>query len=109
METELPMMSCARVVKSVVPPGTAVSKDARQAFTKAASMFVFYLSTMASDKAKANKRTTVSAQDVVKCLQEMDYKEISEKLAHFGAKPEKKKRVAPSTKAPEESAVKKPK
>ncbi len=42
-ELELPMSNIVRVVKEHLPTGCSITKDAKQAFSKATSLFVLYL------------------------------------------------------------------
>ncbi|RNF25098.1 uncharacterized protein Tco025E_02331 [Trypanosoma conorhini] len=55
-----------RTVSAALPDGMLLSKDARVAFQKAASLFLLYLSCLAEDERsrEAKKRVTLSAQDI---------------------------------------------
>ena len=44
LSLELPMSALSRVMKARLPSGTVLSKDAKSSASKAASIFIFYLS-----------------------------------------------------------------
>ena len=62
-----------------------MTKDARAAFTRAAGIFVFYLTHCSNDFCRDNKRSTIQAADVMEALSELDYdffkKPVQEYLA----------------------------
>jgi DNA polymerase epsilon subunit 3 len=45
-----------------------VTKDARASFTRAAGIFIFYITHCANEFARENKRSTISAQDILNAL-----------------------------------------
>ena len=51
-----------------------ITKDARQAFIRAAGVFIFYVTHCANDFAKEGKRSTISTQDIILSLNELGYK-----------------------------------
>ncbi|ESL05531.1 hypothetical protein TRSC58_06817 [Trypanosoma rangeli SC58] len=55
-----------RTVSAALPDGMLLSKDARIALQKAATLFLLYLSCLAEDERSrdATKRVTLSAQDI---------------------------------------------
>ncbi|KAF8279570.1 hypothetical protein TcG_00163 [Trypanosoma cruzi] len=59
-----------RTVSAALPDGMHVSKDARIAFQKAATLFLFYLSCLAEDERsrEGRKRVTLSAHDIKSAL-----------------------------------------
>ncbi|RNF04780.1 hypothetical protein TraAM80_04905 [Trypanosoma rangeli] len=59
-----------RIVSAALPDGMLLSKDARTALQKAATLFLFYLSCLAEDERSrdATKRVTLSAQDIRSAL-----------------------------------------
>ena len=50
-----------RIVKSAIPDNIQVTKEAKQAFAKAAGIFIVYLTTCANDICKDKKKQTVTA------------------------------------------------
>ncbi|KAG2190335.1 hypothetical protein INT46_006670 [Mucor plumbeus] len=67
-DNELPKANVTRVLKSSLPAGTALQKDARLAVSKAATVFINYISSVANDVAKGANHKTISAADVFKAL-----------------------------------------
>lgn len=57
-----------------------VNKDAMAAFAESARIFIHYLSATANDMCKESKRQTISADDVLKALDEMEFSEFVEPL-----------------------------
>jgi DNA polymerase epsilon subunit 3 len=80
-----------------------VGKAAKQAFVKAAGIFVLYLTYCSTDYCRQHHRSTISARDVIDALHELEFEEyvddLQESLVKFrtsqqGKKDEKKKRDA---------------
>jgi len=72
----LPGAAIMRIVKSKLPDGVMINKDAKVAFAKACSIFILYISTIASDVSKEGKRSTVTAQDVITALKDLEFDEF---------------------------------
>ena len=53
------------------------------AFTRAAGIFIFYLTTCANDYAKDAKRSTIFKQDILNALRELDFDEFVPPLEAF--------------------------
>ncbi|KAI9320056.1 histone-fold-containing protein [Dichotomocladium elegans] len=72
---ELPKANIHRVLKNALPPGTALQKEAKTAVSKAATVFINYLSSVANDTAKSANHKTITATDVLKAMEviEMDH------------------------------------
>jgi hypothetical protein len=72
------------------------------AFTRAAGIFIFYLTTCANDYAKDSKRSTIMKQDVLNALKELDFDEFVPPLELFldqySKEQEDKKRTAKKSK-----------
>ncbi|CEP07281.1 hypothetical protein [Parasitella parasitica] len=86
-DNELPKANVTRVLKSALPPGTALQKDARLAVGKAATVFINYISSVANDVAQGANHKTISAADVFKALDicELEHMvpELQESLSAF--------------------------
>ncbi|KAI8336851.1 histone-fold-containing protein [Choanephora cucurbitarum] len=67
-DNELPKANVTRVLKTALPPGTALQKDAKLAVSKAATVFINYLSSVANDVAKGANHKTITAADVFTAL-----------------------------------------
>ena len=68
-EFEPPQAVVNRVMKSVLPDSVQITKDARSAFTRAAGVFIFYLTHCANDISKDKRRSTIYGQDVSMLMQ----------------------------------------
>lgn len=68
---DIPHASVVRILKSNLPPGVQLSKESRMAFAKSAGIFVMYLTAVANDFCRENKRQTLSASDVFDALREI--------------------------------------
>lgn len=94
---EIPQASINRIVKAAIPDGVQMSREAKQAFAKAAGVFILYLTSAyavnraqgrlfapgpharprrANDITRTSKRHTISTQDVMKALDEVDFSEF---------------------------------
>ncbi|KAF2360601.1 Transcription factor CBF/NF-Y/archaeal histone domain [Trinorchestia longiramus] len=69
-----------RLIKDSLPPGALVSKEARSAIARAASVFVLYATSTANALAQANKKKTLQGQDVLDAMKEMDFEQFVEPL-----------------------------
>ncbi|GMH51203.1 hypothetical protein TrLO_g3581 [Triparma laevis f. longispina] len=81
---EPPAHSIRKILKSSLPPHATVSKEASAAFTRAAGIFILYLSSCANDLARDHSRTTVSSQDVLDAVKELELGPLfSSKMQEF--------------------------
>jgi len=79
-EFELPMTSVVRILKRKLPEGVAVSKEAKQAFARAAGIFILYLTSASNAYCKDSKRQTLNAKDVLDALGAIEFDEFVEPL-----------------------------
>lgn len=82
-EFEPPQASVNRIVKQVLPPNIQLTKDARAAFTRAAGVFIFYLTHCANEFSKEGKRQTIYASDIKKALKELDFDDLEGPFEEF--------------------------
>lgn len=82
-EFEPPQACVNRAVKTVLPDSVQITKEARAAFTRAAGVFIFYLTHCANDICKENKRQTLHASDVLSALRELDFEDFEKPLEEF--------------------------
>lgn len=80
---EVPAASVARIIKATLPANVQITKEARAAFTRAASIFIFYLTHCASDFSREGKRQTIYLQDVKNALRELDFEDFEGPLEEF--------------------------
>ncbi|KAI9022260.1 histone-fold-containing protein [Phycomyces nitens] len=79
-DNELPKANVARVLKNALPAGTALQKDAKLAVSKASTVFINYLSTVANDIAKSANHKTISAADVFKAMEILELDHLTPQL-----------------------------
>eukprot|EP00320_Phaeocystis_rex_P019534 CAMPEP_0119085568 /NCGR_PEP_ID=MMETSP1178-20130426/134380_1 /TAXON_ID=33656 /ORGANISM="unid sp, Strain CCMP2000" /LENGTH=173 /DNA_ID=CAMNT_0007068633 /DNA_START=52 /DNA_END=573 /DNA_ORIENTATION=+ len=95
-EMSLPSAAIQRIIKSKLPEGVMIGKEAKVAFSKASSIFILYVTTIANDLAKEARRTTVTAQDVLHALRDLEFDEFLpavEACLHAYKEQEKQKSV----------------
>ena len=71
-DLNLPNAVVIRIIKDVLPDGMNVAKDARTAFSKAASVFILYLTAAANIEATGSNRKTISAADVIQAVSNVE-------------------------------------
>ncbi|XP_013781220.1 DNA polymerase epsilon subunit 3-like [Limulus polyphemus] len=76
----LPNSVITRIVKDALPEGVNVSKEAKSALSKAASVFVLYATTCANNFTLKDKRKTLSGNDVLAAVQDMEFDMLLEPL-----------------------------
>jgi len=98
-DLNLPLAVVSRIIKESIPDDINVSKEARQAISKAASVFVLYATSCANNFALKGKRKTLAANDIFQAMGEMEFERFVPELkksweaftAEKQAKLEKKK------------------
>lgn len=79
-DLNLPNAVITRIVKEALPDGVNVSKEARVAISKAASVFVLYATSCANNFAMKAKRKTLNGQDVLAAMEDMEFQKFLEPL-----------------------------
>uniref|UniRef100_A0A6P7FSF6 DNA polymerase epsilon subunit 3 n=1 Tax=Diabrotica virgifera virgifera TaxID=50390 RepID=A0A6P7FSF6_DIAVI len=79
-DLNLPNNTVQKIIKEVLPDSVYIGKDARSALSRAASVFVLYVTSQASNEAQNNNRTMLIANDVLKALEELDFENFIEPL-----------------------------
>lgn len=79
-DLNLPNAAIVKIVKDSLPPGINIAKDARQAIGKAASIFILYCTSCANNHALKGKRKTLTGQDVLDALEEMEFEHFIPQL-----------------------------
>lgn len=79
-DLNLPNASVAKIIKETLPTSVNVGKDARSALSRAASVFVLYVTSQASSEAQKVNRKTLTAQDVLTALRELEFGSFIEPL-----------------------------
>uniref|UniRef100_A0A2R5LHM6 DNA polymerase epsilon subunit 3 n=1 Tax=Ornithodoros turicata TaxID=34597 RepID=A0A2R5LHM6_9ACAR len=80
-DLNLPMSVVTRIVRDALPDGVNVSKEARAALAKAASVFVLYATSCANNIAVRGKRKTVTGSDIVSAMGEMEFESFVDSLS----------------------------
>ncbi|RUS87209.1 hypothetical protein EGW08_005049 [Elysia chlorotica] len=79
-DLNLPNAVVTRIIKDAIPEGVNVSKEARLAISKAASVFVLYATSCSNNFAVKGKRKTINAQDVLCAMEDMEFEQFIEPL-----------------------------
>ncbi|CAG2106802.1 unnamed protein product [Medioppia subpectinata] len=90
----MPSNVVAKIIKESLPSGVNVSADVRSAASRmsadvrsaasrSASIFILYVTTCANSIAIANKRKTLTAQDVIEAMNQIDFEDFAEELTAF--------------------------
>ena len=79
-DLNLPNSIVARIIKESLPEGINVSKEARSAIAKAASVFVLYTTSCSNNLAMKANRKTISGQDVLSAMSDMEFDRFVEPL-----------------------------
>uniref|UniRef100_A0A6J0UVP9 DNA polymerase epsilon subunit 3 n=2 Tax=Pogona vitticeps TaxID=103695 RepID=A0A6J0UVP9_9SAUR len=72
-DLNLPNAVITRIIKEALPDGVNISKEARSAVSRAASVFVLYATSCANNFAMKGKRKTLNAGDVLSAMEEMEF------------------------------------
>ncbi|XP_064395343.1 DNA polymerase epsilon subunit 3-like [Halichondria panicea] len=82
-DLSLPASVVTRIVKEALPEGVNISKEARTAIGKAASVFILYSTACANNFALKSKRKTLNAADVFSALEDMEFEHFAPELKNF--------------------------
>ncbi|KAK5971191.1 hypothetical protein GCK32_018771 [Trichostrongylus colubriformis] len=80
-DLRLPMAVLNRIMKSVLPGGAALSKDARTHMMRACSVFILYILSQAEEHAASKKRKTVNVEDVMFVLKAGEFDTIHDAMS----------------------------
>mmetsp|Transcript_1792 Transcript_1792/g.2479 ORF Transcript_1792/g.2479 Transcript_1792/m.2479 type:complete len:183 (-) Transcript_1792:84-632(-) len=83
IEFEPPLACVRRILRKSLPSSTNVGKDASTAFARACGIFVLYLTACANDFCRENRRQTITANDVLAAVTELDFDEFIPQLKTF--------------------------
>ncbi|KAK3088267.1 hypothetical protein FSP39_016837 [Pinctada imbricata] len=79
-DLNLPNAVVTRIIKDAIPENVNISKEARLAISKAASVFVLYATSCSNNFAVKSKRKTINAQDVINAMEDMEFEQFMEPL-----------------------------
>lgn len=83
VEFEPPVACVRRILKKTLPSSSNVGKDAVAAFARASGIFIIYLTACANDFARENRRQTITANDVLAAIKELEFEEFAPELTAF--------------------------
>ncbi len=79
----LPLASIVKILKEALPANVSVSKEVKLSLQRAAALFVLYVTNTANQLAKEGKRSTITADDVMAALEELEFEPLLEPLEGF--------------------------
>lgn len=79
-DLNLPNAVIGRLIKDALPEGISASKEFRTAVGRAASVFVIYLSSAATEEAKKASLKTISPNHVFAALEDVEFESFIEPL-----------------------------
>lgn len=83
---KMPEKVVTRLLKDALPDNVIVSKDAKNAACRSASIFILQLSIAAAEKAQEAGRSTLENQDIIKAVSDLGLEEYAAQLVRFGAR-----------------------
>ncbi|CAD7078539.1 unnamed protein product [Hermetia illucens] len=72
-DLNLPAAVVARLIKEALPPSANVSKEARAAIARAASVFVIYLTASSTAVARKKNHKAITAQHILEALDQLEF------------------------------------
>ncbi|KAG9245021.1 histone-fold-containing protein [Calycina marina] len=79
-DLNLPKSIVQRLAKGVLPANTQIQNNAMIALSKSATVFVNYLASTANENAASAGRKTISPQDVLKALDDLEFGDFKPRL-----------------------------
>lgn len=79
-DLNLPNAVVSRLMKESLPDGISISKEAKSCLSRSASVFVLYLTATSVNHSKKEKHKTMTAQNVLDALEEIDFENFIEPL-----------------------------
>ncbi|KAH8353422.1 hypothetical protein KR084_010830 [Drosophila pseudotakahashii] len=72
-DLNLPNSVIARLIKEALPESASVSKEARGAIARAASVFAIFVTSSSTALAHKQNHKTITAKDILQTLAELDF------------------------------------
>ncbi|KAJ4429434.1 DNA polymerase epsilon subunit 3 [Periplaneta americana] len=79
-DLNLPNAVVTRIIKEALPDGINIAKEARTAFAKSASVYILYITSAANMEATSNNRKTISGQDVLQAIGNVEFSKFLDPL-----------------------------
>lgn len=83
---KMPEKVVTRLLKDALPDNVIVSKDAKNAVCRSASIFILQLSIAAAEKAQEANRSTLDNKDIIEAVTDLGLEEYAPQLVRFGAR-----------------------
>lgn len=80
-DLNLPLTVVTRIVKETLPEGIQISKEARTGLAKAASVFVLYVTSAATNIVKNKNKKSLTGQDVLEAMKDIEFDRFVEPLS----------------------------
>ncbi|XP_022234866.1 DNA polymerase epsilon subunit 3 [Drosophila obscura] len=80
-DLNLPNAVIARLIKEALPDGANVSKEARAAIARAASVFAIFVTSSSTALAHKQNHKTITAKDIMQTLTELDFESFVPSLS----------------------------
>lgn len=94
-DISLPKAVITRIMKEALPDGVTIGKDARTGVTRAATIFILYLSSSANTIARKTNRKTINGTDVIQAMVDIEFDQfvdpLQESLENFKRTQKEKK------------------
>lgn len=83
---KMPEKIVTKLLKDALPDNVILSKDAKNAACRSASIFILQLSIAAAEKAQDSNRSALENQDIIKAVTDLGLGEYAPQLVRFGAR-----------------------
>ncbi|XP_053951781.1 DNA polymerase epsilon subunit 3 [Anastrepha ludens] len=103
-DLNLPNAVVGRLIKDALPEGANVSKEARAAIARAASVFVIFLTSTSTTLAHKQNHKTITAANILDALKQLEFENFVDPLtsdleSYRKAMKDKKDKAKPTTSA----------
>lgn len=85
-QINLPDKIVTRLMRDVLPEDVQVTKEAKNAICKGASIFVLQLTIAAAEQAQANKRRSLQDKDIITSASTLGLNDYAPQLVRFSAR-----------------------
>lgn len=79
----LPIANVTRIMKSVLPENSKISKDAKECIQECASEFIAFIASEAGDRCLNEKRKTVTGEDILWAMQSLGFDQYNEVMGVY--------------------------
>ncbi|KAL0241000.1 hypothetical protein GEMRC1_006236 [Eukaryota sp. GEM-RC1] len=93
-EFDIPKAQITRIIKSVLPEGSSVAKDASLAINHATTTFISYITDIATRSVAKARRSTILPEDIINALQEADFLDFATKSSQYLSELKQKKKAS---------------